>query len=532
MNIKLVFCLTMFVLLSSLPCIRFGQVKVNAFNDYRVHNLNTGLNYTTIQDAIDAPETMSGHTIFVNDGTYYEHIVLNKSPSLIGENRSGTFIDGNGTGTLIWVTANSVSISGFTFCNSGRNYSDCSILIENSQDNNVTDNVITGNLYGVKLVNSTDNELTDNVAFENSVAINLWNSSYNKIMRNNIDSANNSGVALWQDSSNNIIQCNNVSHSNCTGIYTNKSDNNTIAFNNLSFNEGGIFLTESSCNILTGNNITSSTMSGLALRNVTNSGIYFNTIAQNPYGITTQNITYDIFVGNTIADNEYNLYLGNSSNNNFYDNNFILKSPEPFYNIQALIYNSSLNSWDNGLEGNYWSDYAGKDSDRDGIGNTPHVICKIDANNQDNYPLMGTFSSFNTTIGYNVNIISNSTIEDFQYFESNSTIKLYVSNMTTNQTFDFCRICIPYTLMNVNKIAVIIDDGLTPVLYYNYILYDNGTHRWVYFSYEHSTHEIIIVSEFPSFLILPLFMTATLLVIIGYRRKNFNKWNSIRQQGS
>jgi hypothetical protein len=61
-------------------------------------------------------------------------------------------------------------------------------------------------------------------------------------------------------------------------------------------------------------------------------------------------------------------------------------------------------------------------------------------------------------------------------------------------------------------------NGANPT-YWNYTLYDNGTYRWIYFTYEHSTLEIIIVPEFPSFLILPLFMMATLLAVITYRRK-------------
>ena len=51
----------------------------------------------------------------------------------------------------------------------------------------------------------------------------------------------------------------------------------------------------------------------------------------------------------------------------------------------------STNTWDNGYPagGNYWSNYAGVDSNHDGIGDSPYII---DANNQDRYPLMNPWN--------------------------------------------------------------------------------------------------------------------------------------------
>jgi hypothetical protein len=121
-----------------------------------------------------------------------------------------------------------------------------------------------------------------------------------------------------------------------------------------------------------------------------------------------------------------------------------------------------------------------------------------------------------------VNVISNSTIDSLQYFESNSTIRIHVSNMTADQTFGFCRVCIPHALVDPNYVLVIIDNGQTPVLFSNYTLYDNGTYRWIYFAYEHSTHEIDITPEFPSLIVLSLLMATTVLAAIIFRRKRIS----------
>jgi len=97
---------------------------------------------------------------------------------------------------------------------------------------------------------------------------------------------------------------------------------------------------------------------------------------------------------------------------------------------------------------------------------------------------------------------------------------MHVSKASTDQTFGFCRICIPHDAINASEISVIIDDGSTPILYPNYTLYDNCTHKWIYFAYQHSTRKIDIVPEFSTSLLLPVFMIVTLLVVMVYKRKH------------
>jgi parallel beta-helix repeat protein len=144
-----------------------------------VHNVNTTLNYDTIQAAIDAPQTLDGHTILVDAGTYYEHVVVDKSISLNGENRDTTVIDGNGTGNVINVTSHHVSVTGFTIQN-GTN----GILINTSNYNTISGNNLKNNSIGIHIVISPDNAIYHNNFINNTQQVysdnstNVWDNGY------------------------------------------------------------------------------------------------------------------------------------------------------------------------------------------------------------------------------------------------------------------------------------------------------------------------------------------------------------------
>lgn len=96
--------------------------------------------------------------------------------------------------------------------------------------------------------------------------------------------------------------------------------------------------------------------------------------------ITSNYIAYNdegIFFGVNTEDVPVNIVL---NHNSFVDN------IEHFSGCICEEYNTTepMHTWDDGEEGNYWSDYDGTDADGDGIGDTPYVI---DFQNQDRYPL-------------------------------------------------------------------------------------------------------------------------------------------------
>ena len=429
-----------------------------------VHNLNTSFNYDIIQAAIDAPQTENGHTIFVDEGTYYEDVVLNKSLTLIGEDRSTTIIDGNYVGNVIKITASDVKITGFTVQNSYPEHPYCGVYIgELTASNNISHNFINDSFY----------------------AIGLWHSSNNTICQNEM-TRSNFGVLL-NTSSNNIISGNNITH-NLRGVFLKFcSSNNTISGNNIRVNDFGVVFYQSSNNTLFGNTVMNNNYDGIQL-----SSSFNNTFSANKI---TANYHYDVRL------------LDSSCNNTFYHNN--LDNAEQVH----IDLPSFANFWDDGFEGNYWSSYDGTDADRDGIGES---WLEIDENNTDRYPLMGVFSIFDSSLGH-VYTICNSTISDFQcYFDSENQTNVIKFNVDGTGGLGFCRTCISHTILNETYIVLV--DGDQPD-YVNYTLYDNGTHRWIYFTYLHSMHEVIIIPEFSSVVILPLFLITTLLAVIVYRRK-------------
>jgi len=103
LSMKCVFVLCLLTTLLCMLSTRFDVDFVYSSGGFPVHNLTTGLSYATIQEAVNANETLNGQTILVDSGVYNEQVILSKAVSLIGEDVNTTILDGTGLSTILEV---------------------------------------------------------------------------------------------------------------------------------------------------------------------------------------------------------------------------------------------------------------------------------------------------------------------------------------------------------------------------------------------------------------------------------------------
>jgi parallel beta-helix repeat protein len=336
-----------------------------------VQNVQTGLRYEDIQDAINAPETLNGHTIIVGAGIYRENVVLNKTLSLVGEDRVRTILDGNGTGNVIYVTRDSVVISNFTVTNSGSAYPNSGIFLGSVGNSTISNNVVSHNQgYGIFLMWGSNNSVLDNIVEYNlQPGVRIDGATSGARVANNVIRFNQpDGIFLYY-AFDIVIQDNLVVQNKQCGITPQGGSHNVTIRRNKIVNNGwhGILMVVSDSSTVEENEIVSNGFSG-----VDSVGASIGNVIQN----------------NTVRENGCGISFSDSSSNFIYRNYFI-------DNFDQVRVQNSTNVWDNGypIGGNYWGDYKGTDffsgpyqniTGSDGIGDTPYVI---DENNLDHYPL-------------------------------------------------------------------------------------------------------------------------------------------------
>jgi len=105
---------------------------------------------------------------------------------------------------------------------------------------------------------------------------------------------------------------------------------------------------------------------------------------------------------------------------------------------------------------------------------------------------------------FNVVVESNSIVSDFEFKQGDKEIRFNATGL--EGTAGFCNVTIPMDLMKaIDKPWLILVDDIEKT----YTQSDNGTHTFLYFTYTHTTHKILIRGTW----VVPEFQTLTPLLL-------------------
>jgi len=355
--------------------------------------------YTSISQAIASAK--NGDTIEVLGRSYPEHIIIDKTLSLMGINEPN--IDGGGKGTVVLIKAPGVTFKGFRVSGSGESLSveDTGIVLDSAQNSIIEENRLEDVLFGIYLKNSSGTIIRNNIIVGKDLpiavrgdGIRLWYSSDTKILNNTISGARD--LVMWW--SGDTLVKGNIVEKGRYGLHYMYSNNNIFENNQFSENYVGGFLMYS-------NNIQF------------NSNIFARN--QGPatgYGIGFKDLDDIVAKENLFIDNRIGLYMDNSPHSvdswNTLENNVIAFNDigisfMPSIERNIIVSNSFVdnaeqvevrgggtlagNKWFAEGRGNYWSDYVGYDENNDGIGEISYKSESLFESLIDSYPNLRVF---------------------------------------------------------------------------------------------------------------------------------------------
>ena len=335
--------------------------------------------HRTVHSIAEAVQVVARHGVVrVGAGVYKEPTILIRQPlTLAGD--SGAVIDGEGQRELLAIGADSVTVRGITFRNTGTSQA--------------TDRA------ALRVVESAGCLIESN-RFENTLfGIYLQRASACLVRRNILrglvgsQSVTGNGLHLW--SSRDVVLEDNVITGHRDGIYF-EFVTNGIVRRNVSENStryGLHFMFSDSCRYEA--NVFRENESGVAVMYSKRVRIADNRFERNQgsaaYGLLLKEITDSEIEGNLFADNSIALHLEGSSRNTVVDNDFVRNGWA--VRVLADAQDNRLrrnafqgNAFDVGtnsrrnystFDGNWWDRYRGYDLDRNGRGDLPHAPVRL-----------------------------------------------------------------------------------------------------------------------------------------------------------
>ena len=350
----------------------------------------------TLQQRIDA--AAPNEIIRVEAGVHAGAIKINKPLTLIGD--PGAEIRGNGSGKVVTIAANDVTVSGLRITGSGLQlFDDDAAVFVIGNRAKIENCTIADSLHGVYLKNVSRAQILNNrvqgkttlaastepvekgigqsaencdttlVANRRGNGIHQWNCEGNLIRGNEISDARD---GIYFSFTNNSRVENNLIHRVRYGLHYMYSDANIFENNTFTENAAGAAIMFSKNMVVRGNRFVSNRgyrAYGLIFQSSDNSRLEQNEISENAVGLSFNQCNQNEVVGNRVSRNYIGLRFGSNSDGNRFTENIFTGNLHP---IETGASDVSGSSWMvNGI-GNSWDTELELDLDRDGIIDLPH----------------------------------------------------------------------------------------------------------------------------------------------------------------
>lgn len=350
----------------------------------------------TLQERIDA--AAFNETIRVESGIHAGPIVITKSVTLIGEN--GAEIRGDGSGKVVTIAADHVTLRGLRVTGSGLRLSDDDAAIFVTGNGATIDNCTIGDsLHGIYLKKISGAQILNNriqgkttlatstepvekgigqsaencdttlVANRRGNGIHQWNCEGDLIRGNEISDTRD---GIYFSFTNNTRVENNLIHHVRYGLHYMYSDGNVFENNTFTENAAGAAIMFSKELVVHSNRFLSNRghrAYGLIFQSSDRSTLEGNEISENAVGLSFNQCNANKIAANRVANNYIGLRVGSNSDDNQFTQNIFAHNLHP---IETGGSDVSGTRWSKDGIGNFWSDAVELDLDRDGINDLPH----------------------------------------------------------------------------------------------------------------------------------------------------------------
>ncbi|GAB1341615.1 right-handed parallel beta-helix repeat-containing protein [Gemmatimonas sp.] len=335
--------------------------------------------YPVVSRVTDALQRVARYgVVVVEAGVYREPTTdVNAPVTLVG--RPGAVLDGAGTKEILAVGADSVTIRGLTFRNTGTSQATdrAALRVVEAGGCLIEDNRFENTLFGVYLQRASSCLVRRNKLWgmEGSQTVtgnglHSW-SSHNVVFEDNEIIGHRDGI-YFEFTTASTARRNVSRDSRRYGLHFMFSDSCRYESNTFYNNESGVAVMYAKYITMTGNRFErnrGSAAYGLLLKEISDSKVLGNKFVENSIGLhlegANRNEVFDNdFVRNgwavrVLAGAEDNLLRGNLFSGNVFD-----------VGTNSRLSNSTF-------EGNWWDRYRGYDLDRNGRGDVPHAPVRL-----------------------------------------------------------------------------------------------------------------------------------------------------------